>query len=98
MDFYDLHRFCITLPCFHLYEKCKVLNDTITLEFVHELLVKNSKTQLNWAAYALTAHEKHNDLQIMRQVAKEKKTLETNFIGTSFWCYTTYNKTIECSC
>lgn len=74
MEFRDLCRFCITLPCFHSYEKPKVLNDIITLEFVHGLLVKISKIQLNWASYALVAHEKHNALQIMRQVVREKKT------------------------
>lgn len=74
MEFRDLCQFCITLPCFHSYEKRKVLNDIITLEFVHGLVVKISKIQLNWAFYALVAHEKHNALQITKQVVREKKT------------------------
>jgi hypothetical protein len=41
---------------------------------VHKLLVKKFRIQLNWVAYALATHEKHNALQFTRQVAKDKKT------------------------
>jgi hypothetical protein len=56
-----------------VYEKHKVLNDNITLEFACGLVTENFGIQLNWATYALVAHEKCNYLQTMRQVAKENK-------------------------
>jgi hypothetical protein len=45
----------------------------MTLEFAHGLMNKNFGIQMNWAAYALVAHEKCNDLQTMRKVAKKIK-------------------------
>ncbi len=53
-----------------MYEKCKVLSDTIALEFACGLVAKYFGIQLH---YALEAHEKYNALQTVRQVSKEKK-------------------------
>jgi len=51
-----------------VYEKCKVLSDTIALEFACRLVAKFFGIQLH---YALEAHEKYNALQTVRQVSKE---------------------------
>jgi hypothetical protein len=41
-----------------VYEKRKFLNNIITLEFAHTLIVQNNGVHLNWVAYALVTHEK----------------------------------------
>jgi hypothetical protein len=50
-----------------------VLNEIITLEFAHGLVVKKKGVKLNWVAYAFAMHEKCVALQIAREVVKEKK-------------------------
>jgi hypothetical protein len=49
-----------------VYEKKKVLNDIVTLEFAHGLMAENFGIQLNWVTYALVVHEKRNDLQTVK--------------------------------
>jgi hypothetical protein len=41
-----------------VYHKHKVLKDTIILEFARALVVESNNQELNWATYALAAHEK----------------------------------------
>jgi hypothetical protein len=54
----------------HVYEKEKVLNDTITLEFAMGLVVENNGVSLNWATYVLVAHEKWVSLQVGRDIKR----------------------------
>ncbi len=49
-----------------MYEKKKVLNDIVTLEFAHGLMAEIFGIQLNWVTYALVVHEKRNDLQTVK--------------------------------
>jgi hypothetical protein len=51
----------------HAYEKRKVLNNTITLEFARAFIVQNNGSHLNWGAYVLVAHEKKVSLQLTRE-------------------------------
>jgi hypothetical protein len=60
-----------------MYEKHKVLNDIITLEFASALMAKFFGIRLNWVAYAFDVHEKCNSLQVVMRVAKEKNILQS---------------------
>ncbi len=42
----------------HVYEKRNFLNNIITLEFAHALIVQTNGAHLNWVAYAFATHEK----------------------------------------
>lgn len=59
-----------------MYEKHKVLNDIVTLEFARALMAENFGIKSNWVAYAFDVHEKCNSLQVVRRVAKEKNILQ----------------------
>ncbi len=54
----------------HVYEKEKVLNDIITLEFARGLVAENNGMSLNWATYVLVAHEKWVFLQVGRDIKR----------------------------
>jgi hypothetical protein len=45
-----------------MYEKHKVLNETVTLEFARALMAENFGIISNWVAYAFDIHEKCNSL------------------------------------
>jgi hypothetical protein len=63
-----------------MYEKHKVLNDTVTLEFARALMAKIFGIRSNWVVYAFNVHEKCNSLQVVRRIAKEI-FFTTNLIG-----------------
>jgi hypothetical protein len=54
-----------------VYEKEKVLNNTITLEFARGLVAEKNGVSLNWVAYALVAHEKRVSLQVGKTFNKQ---------------------------
>ncbi len=51
------------------------MNEILILEFTHALVTENTKIKLNWATYALAAHEKHLSLQAARESTKEKQVI-----------------------
>jgi hypothetical protein len=55
--------------------KKKVLNETLILEFARILVVENNGIKLNWATYALAAHENCLFLQATREATKEKQVI-----------------------
>lgn len=59
-----------------MYEKHKVLNDIVTLEFACALMAKFFGIRLNWVAYAFDVHDKRNSLRVVTWVAKEKNILQ----------------------
>jgi hypothetical protein len=59
-----------------MYEKHKVLNNIITLEFARALMAKFFGIRSNWVVYAFNVHEKCNSLQVVRQITKEKNILQ----------------------
>jgi hypothetical protein len=64
-------------PKCDVYEKEKVSNDTITLEFARGLVVENNGVSLNLVAYALTTHKKWVYLQVGRDIKRTISQLAT---------------------
>ncbi len=62
----------IKSPYSQVFKIPHVMNETLSLEFVHGIVVKNKGIHVNWASYAYFMYKKNDILKV--QGKHDKKT------------------------